>query len=132
MGAIRVLRCNGAIKAPNNLSLLSCWQRAHHDSWTGLGNALSETGRSKRKKKDVSWDEKTSLELGKNANGAPLKTIDNLYHDCYEILSTKDTSKYDLQLVFDTAGILKKCLFKVVLLMDSSGEGVSIDEIRYQ
>ena len=56
----------------------------------------------------INWVENTSDILGTHAKGAPLKTVDNLYSECKNILN-KNNEQNATSLQFDKNGVLAYC-----------------------
>jgi len=83
------------------------------------------------KKQTAQWAETDAKELGKNKEGAALKTVDQLYAQCRTILATKDAGSNHLYLGFDEKGIIEHCLFAPKQCADDCSKGVRIKNLRF-
>ncbi|NOQ16488.1 MAG: hypothetical protein GQ581_05470 [Methyloprofundus sp.] len=112
-------------------------------SWVGVGSETTITVNdgiiiSRKyhawdadKKETAQWAETNSKELGKNKEGAALKTIDELYAQCRTILATKDAESNHLYLGFDENGIIEHCLFTPKQCADDCSSGVRIKNLHF-
>ncbi len=90
-----------------------------------------ECGREDRNETS-GWIEDTPDMLGIHSIGAPLKTVDELYADCRDILTTKnDEQKYSISLDFYTNGVLSYCRYTRKNCADDCTSGVFIDNLTF-
>ncbi|NOR70381.1 MAG: hypothetical protein GQ532_11935 [Methylomarinum sp.] len=113
-------------------------------SWVGFGNetiisvkrdvVVEREYRSWNNKgeKTLFWNELSPNELGKHKEGAPLKTMDELYDDCREILITKGSEKNRINLSFNKRGIMRTCLYTPKYCADDCSSGVRIKSLSFQ
>ena len=84
----------------------------------------------KPKEDGTSWKE-TGEELGKHKEGAPLKTLDELYVEATKVVDRKLSDFEKLYIAFDPAGILKYCFVVDTRIADDAPrQGVSIDSLK--
>ncbi len=77
------------------------------------------------------WQETTAAELGKNREGAPAKTIDELYQHAAEVVGKGVQEHQRWTTVFDANGIIRCFGFTDKRIADDAPlTGVSIDALR--
>ena len=112
-------------------------------SWTGYKNEIiinvqnniivSRRFLALNQKNEIlsDWVEDTSAKLGTNKEGSPLKTVDDLYEECREILLTKKQQENHIYFTFHTNGVVKHCMYSPENCADDCNRGVRIDTIKF-
>ncbi len=80
----------------------------------------------------VKWEERAPVEIGTNSEGAPLKTMETLYAECKQLLSTKNSRNHNLGLDLDKNGILKSCFYSRKMCADDCSSGVLIGQVHFR
>lgn len=114
------------------------------ESWVGFGGRTTihvsngaVTGRAyeswdeyKQPQPDQAFEEDAGS-LDSNRSGAPVKTIDELYATCQEILETKDPADFYLTFKLFDDNVLNICEYSDKRCADDCSEGVRIDQIHF-
>ena len=78
------------------------------------------------------WTEKGE-QLGSHNEGAPPKTLDDLYKDAQKVLETKLSPEQRLYVRFDKQGLLESCFYVDTRIADDAPrKGVAIGNIRLE
>lgn len=77
------------------------------------------------------WVEQTKEELGSHRDGAPAKTIDELYDICAETVLTQSPLGATIWLEFFEDGILHRCTYQENNCADDCSTGVHIDTLTF-
>jgi hypothetical protein len=78
------------------------------------------------------WTEKGN-QLGIHQEGAPLKTLDDLYQEAQQLLETKLTPEQRLYVRFDKQGLLESCFYVDTRIAgDAPRKGVAIGNIQLE
>lgn len=93
------------------------------------GRPVPQVPGEKPKEDGTAWTEKGD-ELGKHKEGAPLKTVDELYVEAAKILEQKRQEFERLYLRFDKGGLLQYCFVVDTRIADDAPQrGVNIASI---
>jgi hypothetical protein len=76
------------------------------------------------------WHEDAS-QIGSHQDGAPAKSLEDLYGDCRTALAGTDLTRSSLSLDFDADGVLQRCSFLPVGCMDDCSQGVAIESLKF-
>jgi len=78
------------------------------------------------------WTEKGD-QLGIHKEGAPGKTLDDLYREAQKLLETKLTPEQQLYVKFDKQGLLESCFYVDTRIADDAPrQGVAIGDIKLE
>ena len=78
------------------------------------------------------WTEKGD-QLGGHKEGAPLKTLDDLYKEAQQVLETKLSPEQRLSVRFDKQGLLESCFYVDPRIADDAPrKGVAIGNIQLE
>ena len=80
---------------------------------------------------EASWRETEPEQLGLHAEGAAVKTIDELYAECAATVLTQNPSQNDISLEFRNDGILHRCTYVPNACADDCEQGVRVDRITF-
>lgn len=78
----------------------------------------------------VRYDEDASI-LGTNDSGHPVKTVDELYEECSDILSTQSPDENDITFTISNIGIISTCTYIPHSCADDCSQGVSINNLTF-
>jgi hypothetical protein len=102
-----------------------------YKSFSGRPRAVA-LGQPPAKPKGTSWTERGN-ELGKNKQGHPVKTLDELYQEAAEVLGRPVPPFQRLGLRFDKQGLLLACYTQDTRIADDAPtKGVNISSITLQ
>ena len=112
------------------------------ESWVGFGSETTifvtdnvVTGRSYSSydadRNPTESYEEDAASVGSNGFGAPVKTIDELYAMCTDILTTKDPAEYYITFRLFGDNLLNICEYSDKRCADDCSEGVRIDTISF-
>lgn len=77
------------------------------------------------------WHETSTQELGHHKEGAPLKTIEELYAQCRDEVLTLSKHDNEFYIKFDQQGILEHCTSRNKHCADDCSTGVNIKNLQF-
>lgn len=75
------------------------------------------------------WAE-SFMELGLHNEGAPAKTIDQLYQQCKDDILSKPEDKFKVTVVLDRFNLLQQCSYREFACFDDCTKGIKIDDLE--